>query len=57
MHAVTVVFTILNAFVFRVDEVSNPHELFAVERQRSANAEPEGFTRASMTRSSARQVS
>ncbi len=23
----------------------NPHELFAVERQRSANAEPEGFTR------------
>ena len=43
---VAVVFTILNAFVFRVDEVRNPYELFAVERQRSANAEPEGFTRA-----------
>ena len=42
---VAVVFTILNAFVFRVDEVRNPHELFAVERQRSANAEPETFTR------------
>ena len=43
---VAVVFTLLNAFIFRVDEVRNPHELFAVERQRSANAEPEGFTRA-----------
>ena len=43
---VAVVFTILNAFIFRVDEVRNPHELFAVERQRSANAEPERFTRA-----------
>ena len=28
-----------------MDEVRNPHELFAVERQRSANAEPERFTR------------
>ena len=43
---VAVVFTILNAFVFRVDNVRNPHELFAVERQRSANADPERFTRA-----------
>ena len=43
---VAVVFTLLNACVFRVDEVRNPHELFAVERQRSANAEPESFTRA-----------
>ena len=43
---VAVVFTILNAVVFRVDEVRNPHQLFAVERQRSANAEPESFTRA-----------
>jgi predicted permease len=42
---VAVVFTILNAFVFRVDEVLNPHELFAVGRQRPANAQPEGFTR------------
>ncbi len=43
---VTVVFTILNAYLFRVDEVRNPHELFAVERQRSADAEPATFTRA-----------
>ena len=43
---IAVVFTILNAYVFRVDEVRNPHELFAVERQQSANAEPETFTRA-----------
>ena len=42
---VAVVFTIFNAFVFRVDEVRNPYELFAVERQRSANAEPAAFTR------------
>ena len=42
---VAVVFTFLNAVIFRVDEVRNPHELFAVERQRSANAEPERFTR------------
>ena len=42
---VAVVFTVLNAVVFRVDEVRNPRELFAVERQRSAVAEPERFTR------------
>jgi predicted permease len=42
---VAAVFTFLNAVIFRVDEVRNPHELFAVERQRSANAEPERFTR------------
>jgi predicted permease len=42
---VAAVFTILNAVVFRVDEVRNPHELFAVERQPTANAEPERFTR------------
>ncbi len=42
---VAVVFTILNAYIFRVDDVRNPHELFAVERQRTANAEPETFTR------------
>ena len=42
---VAVVFTILNAYLFRVDEVRNPHELFGVERQQSANAEPETFTR------------
>jgi hypothetical protein len=42
---VAVVFTLLNAVIFRVDEVRNPHELFAVERQRSASADPERFTR------------
>ena len=42
---VAVVFTLLNGALFRVDEVRNPHELFAVERQRSANANPERFTR------------
>jgi hypothetical protein len=42
---VAVVFTLLNAMIFRVDEVRNPHELFAVEHQRSANAKPESFTR------------
>ena len=43
---VAVVFTILNAYVFRVDAVRNPHELFAVDRQRSADAPPGSFTRA-----------
>jgi predicted permease len=43
---VAVVFTIFNAFIFRADEVRNPYELFAVERQRSANDEFRGFTRA-----------
>ncbi|HET9468737.1 MAG TPA: ABC transporter permease [Vicinamibacterales bacterium] len=42
---VAVVFTILNGFVFRVDEVRNPHELFALERPRAENAPPETFTR------------
>jgi predicted permease len=42
---VAAVFTLLNALIFRVDEVRRPHELIAVTRQRSANAEPERFTR------------
>jgi predicted permease len=42
---VAVVFTILNAYIFRVDEVRNPSELVAVERRQSASAEPETFTR------------
>src|SRR5262245_32615625 len=42
---VAVVFTFLNEMMFRVDEVRNPHELFAVERQRSADAAPTSFTR------------
>ena len=42
---VAVVFTFLNEVIFRVDEVRNPQELFAVERQRSAEAAPTSFTR------------
>jgi len=42
---VTVVFTVLNAMIFRADEVRAPDELFAVERRRSAKAEPAGFSR------------
>ena len=43
---VAVVFTFLNEVIFRADEVRNPHELFALERQRPAEAEPTSFTRA-----------
>src|SRR5262249_44127791 len=43
---VAAVYTILNAMVFRVDEVRNPHELFVVQRQHSAVAGPETFTHA-----------
>jgi predicted permease len=43
---VTVVFTVLNAYIFRADAVRNPEELFAVERQPSAGSEDAtGFTR------------
>jgi predicted permease len=42
---VAVVFTILNAYIFRADEVRSPGDLYAVERQRSASAEGETFTR------------
>ena len=42
---VAAVFTMLSVFVFRVDEVRNPYELFAVERQRSEEARPETTTR------------
>jgi predicted permease len=43
---VAALYTILNAMVFRVDEVLNPYELFGVERQPSAIAEPVSFTQA-----------
>src|SRR5215207_1655288 len=43
---VAAVYTMLNAVVFRVDEVRNPYELYGVERERSAIAEPQTFTRA-----------
>jgi putative ABC transport system permease protein len=42
---VTVAFTLLNAYLFQADEVRNPYELFAVQRQASANTAPQGFTR------------
>jgi predicted permease len=42
---VTVVFTILNAYVFLADDVRRPHELFAIAHQPSANLPPESFTR------------
>lgn len=43
---VTVVFTVLNAYVFRVDAVRHPEELYAIEREPAADGgEPRGFTR------------
>lgn len=42
---VAAVFTILSSMIFSADEVRNPDELFGVERQRSAIAAPETFTR------------
>src|SRR5262245_1599350 len=42
---IAAVYTILNAMVFRVDEIRNPHEIFGVDRQRSAVPQPESFTR------------
>ena len=53
---VAAVYTILNAMVFRVDEVRNPHELFSVERQRSAIAQAEMFTTSSTKRCCARRT-
>jgi predicted permease len=43
---VAAVYTILNAFVFRVDEVLEPRELFGVERGVPAVEDPAIFTRA-----------
>src|SRR5688572_33038321 len=43
---VAAVYTILNAFVFRVDEVRSPHEIFGVERGVGAVEDPAIFTRA-----------
>ena len=42
---VAVVFTFFNVFMFRVDEVVNPHELFAVKRPLASNGDGVGFTR------------
>jgi predicted permease len=42
---VTVAFTLLNAFLFRADEVPHVHELFAVERPRTSSGERVRLTR------------
>lgn len=42
---VAAVFTVFNAFVFRVDAVRDPGELFAVERPRTPRGERVRFTR------------
>ena len=43
---VAVVFTILNTVVFRVDQVPDVHEMFAVERPQTSDGERPRFTRA-----------
>jgi putative ABC transport system permease protein len=43
---VTVAFTMLNALLFRVDQVPDVHEMFAVERTRSSDGAREPFTHA-----------
>jgi predicted permease len=43
---VTAVFTMLNAFVFLVDDVRQPEQLFTLVRRHAAEAEPVTFTRA-----------
>ena len=43
---VTVAFTLLNMFLFRVDQVPDVHEMYAVERPRTSDVEPPPFTRA-----------
>lgn len=42
---ITVLFSILNVFLFRIDNVPNIHEMYAVERPRDANDERLRFTR------------
>ncbi|MBY0497356.1 MAG: ABC transporter permease [Cyanobacteria bacterium] len=42
---VTVLFSVLNIFLFRVDHVPDINEMFAVERPRDANDEWQQFTR------------
>jgi predicted permease len=46
LSLVAVVFTMLNALLFRGDQVPNVHEMFAVERPRNSDGERQGFTRA-----------
>jgi predicted permease len=42
---VAVVFTLFNLFLFRVDDVRNPSELFGVERPQPADGQRASFTR------------
>jgi len=42
---VAAVYTMVNAFIFRVDEVLKPHEIFGVERGVAAVEDPATFTR------------
>jgi putative ABC transport system permease protein len=46
LSLVTVAFTMLNALLFRADQVPDVHEMFAVERRRTSDGERERFTRA-----------
>jgi predicted permease len=43
---VTVAFSLLNMFLFGVDQVPDVHEMFAVERLRTSDGEGQPFTRA-----------
>jgi predicted permease len=42
---VVVAFTLLNAFLFRVDQIPNVHEMFALQRPRTTTGERIPFTR------------
>jgi predicted permease len=46
LSLVAVAFTLLNALLFRVDQVPDVHQMFAVERPRTSDGEHEPFTRA-----------
>jgi predicted permease len=46
LSLVAVAFTMFNALLFRVDQVPDVHEMFAVERPRTSDGERESFTRA-----------
>ena len=43
---VAAAFTLLNALLFRVDQVPDVHEMFAVQRTRTSDGERQPFTRA-----------
>ena len=45
---VAVAFTLLNAFLFHIDQVPNVHELFAIEQLRTSGSEPLPFTRSTL---------